>query len=847
MKIKLLSSVILSLLILNILVPVVSATDTTTPFSVSASYNDGIVSIVGNVDSDYYEGTVTFDIDDSIGSSISVAVTDINNEGVYAVNVNIGEVSFGQYTVHAYCNKVNQVVMHTQCTFMVSQSSLINVDGVTLNVQQLSMKVGDTETLIATITPINATNKNLLWSSEDTSVVTVSDVGLVTAISVGESRIIVTTADGSYTSICTVTIAIQSNTMLISDSSIKLYLDGEDSALLSVELPIGYDSSSVVWSSSNSSIAKVKGISTGVSSVTIEGVGSGSVTITARTYDGAYSVSCTVIVSSFSSQQCTTYYFFIQFEEGYDKTTLTSVSEEDMKNGFWVTGIGDNAALALEYVCSTNNWDLSFDNTYYAGWFNTFLGLKTISNSDGTYTYWVQYHKSTESGIWEYNQKCLGYLNTMESQYIKLVYSTTSEMIEEIKVTGVSLDKTSAILNVGDLQILTAIILPDNATNKNVTWSSSNTSVATVDSNGKVTAVSNGTSVITVTTDNGNFKATCTVTVGNTTVAVTGVSLSSSSVTLTSDTEVLTATVSPGNATNRNVTWSSSNTSVVTVSNGVLTPVSAGTAVVTVTTEDGRFTATCSVTVKAVKAVDLSVTPVTDNDGNTSAKITDDQIASAVKSIKGSAGGDSKPVVTADISVGGSSGSSALTVSSSALKDLADVSADLRIVTDRGTVSLDPETLASLSAEGDGDVVIAVADVDVGTLTDEQKEKVGDGLVVSFNVTVGNNAVHELGGTVSVTVPYELEDGQDASQVTVWYMDDEGNMDSVSCSYDSVNKTVRFTTDHFSYFVIGYGVSVDDGAGAPGADYTLAVAIIAIALILAGIGAYMYRRSRGAE
>ena len=393
----------------------------------------------------------------------------------------------------------------------------------------------------------------------------------------------------------------------------------------------------------------------------------------------------------------------------------------------------------------------------------------------------------------------------------------------------------------------TAIILPDNATNKNVTWSSSNTSVATVDSNGKVTAVSNGTSVITVTTDNGNFKATCTVTVGNTTVAVTGVSLSSSSVTLTSDTEVLTATVSPGNATNRNVTWSSSNTSVVTVSNGVLTPVSAGTAVVTVTTEDGRFTATCSVTVKAVKAVDLSVTPVTDNDGNTSAKITDDQIASAVKSIKGSAGGDSKPVVTADISVGGSSGSSALTVSSSALKDLADVSADLRIVTDRGTVSLDPETLASLSAEGDGDVVIAVADVDVGTLTDEQKEKVGDGLVVSFNVTVGNNAVHELGGTVSVTVPYELEDGQDASQVTVWYMDDEGNMDSVSCSYDSVNKTVRFTTDHFSYFVIGYGVSVDDGAGAPGADYTLAVAIIAIALILAGIGAYMYRRSRGAE
>ncbi len=91
-----------------------------------------------------------------------------------------------------------------------------------------------------------------------------------------------------------------------------------------------------------------------------------------------------------------------------------------------------------------------------------------------------------------------------------------------------------------------------------------------------------------------------TITSASTTVSVTGVSLNKSSATLNvGDTTTLTATVAPSNATNKNVTWTSSNTAVATVSNGVVTAKKAGTATITVKTADGNKTATCSVTVKA--------------------------------------------------------------------------------------------------------------------------------------------------------------------------------------------------------------------------------------------------------
>ena len=171
-------------------------------------------------------------------------------------------------------------------------------------------------------------------------------------------------------------------------------------------------------------------------------------------------------------------------------------------------------------------------------------------------------------------------------------------------VTGITLNQNAYSLDVGNSFQLTATITPNYATNKGVTWSSSNTSVATVSTTGLVTAKSPGTATITCTAKDGSgVKATCSITVNN--ILVTNITLNSTSKSLdVGNTYQLTATVTPINATNKGVTWSSSNTSVATVSTtGLVTAKSPGTATITCTAKDGSgVKATCSITVRdAVK------------------------------------------------------------------------------------------------------------------------------------------------------------------------------------------------------------------------------------------------------
>jgi uncharacterized protein YjdB len=133
-----------------------------------------------------------------------------------------------------------------------------------------------------------------------------------------------------------------------------------------------------------------------------------------------------------------------------------------------------------------------------------------------------------------------------------------------------------------------------------VTWSSDNPDVATVDDAGEVTALSAGTATITVTTEEGNFTASCVVTVEESTVLVTGVTLDKERLTIKKgESFSLTATVLPADATNKAVTWSSDDPDVATVDNvGKVTALAVGKATITVTTEEGSFTATCAVTVE---------------------------------------------------------------------------------------------------------------------------------------------------------------------------------------------------------------------------------------------------------
>ena len=164
---------------------------------------------------------------------------------------------------------------------------------------------------------------------------------------------------------------------------------------------------------------------------------------------------------------------------------------------------------------------------------------------------------------------------------------------------GVTLDVTGKGLLSGETLQLAAAPFPADASNLSVTWSSSNTAAATVDDKGLVTAVAEGTAVITATTVQGGHIATCDVTVQTAEVPVTGVSISSESLSLEeNEVHQLTVTFVPENATNKSITWSSSNTDVAEVSaGGLVTAKSTGTATITGTTEDGGFTVTCSVTI----------------------------------------------------------------------------------------------------------------------------------------------------------------------------------------------------------------------------------------------------------
>jgi LPXTG-motif cell wall-anchored protein len=341
---------------------------------------------------------------------------------------------------------------------------------------------------------------------------------------------------------------------------------------------------------------------------------------------------------------------------------------------------------------------------------------------------------------------------------------TVEDEIVTVPVTGVSLDKTSLTLTTGKSDTLTATVAPANASNKAVSWASSNTSVATVDQNGKVTAVSAGTATITVTTVDGSKTATCTVTVEDeiVTVPVTGVSLDKTSLTLTTGkSDTLTATVAPANASNKAVSWASSNTSVATVDqNGKVTAVSAGTATITVTTVDGSKTATCSVTVELKKAI-TEITGEPTDSGGYEAVLDKDSIQSE------------------------------------------------NVLINMGNISVNfpAEVLESLTNQGTIELVMRPC-------TEEEMKEIkgklpeGNAILFSFDLHLQQDGkeIHQLGGKVKVTVKLTKEmlaQITDVQSARLYYYNPITNsFEDMNAVFDLQNNTVTFYTDHLSNYVI---------------------------------------------
>ena len=380
------------------------------------------------------------------------------------------------YTLKRYLFLALSVLLSFSCQEEIPQP--VAVQAVYLNATSMELTEGESATLVATISPNDAENKTVIWSSSNLSIASVSN-GKVTALKAGKATIMVKTDDGGKTATCEVTVnaKVYPVTGVTLDKSLTTLTEGDELTLTATVNPDNATNKNVTWSSSNSAVASV-------SNGKVTALKAGKATITVKTDDGGKTATCEVTVNA-------------------------------------------------------------------------------------------------------------------------KVYP----------VTGVTLDKSSATLTEGDELTLTAIVNPDNATNKNVTWSSSDPSVASV-SNGKVTALKAGKATITVKTDDGGKTAPCEVTVNAKVYPVTSVLLDKTSVEMTEGDELtLTATVIPDNATNKNVIWSSSDSTVATVSNGKVKALKSGKVIITAKAEGGNKQATCEIKVSA-KGAGGNNEGVGENDGN---------------------------------------------------------------------------------------------------------------------------------------------------------------------------------------------------------------------------------------
>ena len=439
----------------------------------------------------------------------------------------------------------------------------IAVTGVSLSHTTLNMIEGDSQVLSATVSPSNAENKSVSWTSSNSSVASVQD-GVVTAYKAGSATIAVKTADGGKTATCEVTVnaRVYPVSGVALDKTSATLTEGDELTLTATVNPDNATNKNVTWTSSNSSVASV-------SNGKITALKAGKVTITVQTADGGKTATCEVTVNAkvYPVTGVTLDKTSATLTEG-DELTLTATVNPDNATNKNVTWTSSNSSVA-----SVSNGKIT--------------ALKA-----GKVTITVK----TDDG---------GKTATCEVTVNAKVYP----------VTGVTLDKSSATLTEGDELTLTVTVNPDNATNKNVTWSSSDNAVVSV-SNGKVTALKAGKATITVKTDDGGKTAACEVTVNAKAYPVTGVTLDKTSVEMTEGDELtLTATVNPDNATNKNVTWSSSDNTVVSVSNGKVTALKAGKATITVKTDDGGKTATCEVKV-SIKGSGGDNESVGENNGN---------------------------------------------------------------------------------------------------------------------------------------------------------------------------------------------------------------------------------------
>ncbi len=423
------------------------------------------------------------------------------------------------------------------------------VASVKLNKSAITLTSGSTATLTATVLPTTALKKDVEWSSTNSVVASVDKNGKITANSPGSTTIIAKTVDGGLTAVCYVSVVTYAKEVQLNHSEISVYT-GESLTLQATVYPENTSNKSLLWSSANTAVATID------SNGNITPIKAGQTTITATTTDGS-GVKSTCVVK-----------------------VLQHVNSISLGDGALILGVGETKQLQATILPS----NASNKNIIW-------------STSD------KEIVSINEQGVISALKKGSATITATSEDGGK---KASCDVEVRQYVTSIVLSTTSTTLALNETIQLIASIYPEQANNNSVKWSSSNTAVASVDQTGFVTAKSSGTTTISASAQDGSgVVSNCSITVKQ---PVTSIELDSSSCNLDlGSSKTLFVNIQPNNASDKQFTVKSSNTSVATVTKSgtsiIVRSVGLGNATITVTSNDGQYTAQCNVTVS------LSQTP----------------------------------------------------------------------------------------------------------------------------------------------------------------------------------------------------------------------------------------------
>ena len=495
-----------------------------------------------------YTGLTSITIPNSvtdIGSLAFLGCTDLNSVTI----LNPTPLSIGSNTFSNRSNITLYVPAGSKSTYKNANywrgfKEIIEITSITLNYWDAEMLIGESLQLDSDVLPEDATNRSVSWSSSDESIASVSDSGLVTAKKLGTVTITATANDGSDISAsCKIMIKQPILVTGISlNKSVAEIKKGNAVTLVAEVTPETATQKTLKWTSSNERVATV---SNGV----VKGVSEGTATITVSATDGSgISATCSITVTPILVTSIELNHSSADVLIGESLQLQATVLPEDAKYRSVTWSSSD------ESIASVSGSGLVTGNK---------LGTATITATanDG-------------SGI----------------------KASCRITVKPVVVTGITLNEESVELYPKGTIDLTATLQPENATKKEVVWSSSNEDVAIVQ-DGHVTALKSGYTWITATTTDGsNLSARCHVRVAD--MVATGLFLDVESMELlVGNSATITATVSPIGAS-QSLVWTTSNSSVATITNGTVTGIREGTVTITVRTIDGsNLSATCTVVV----------------------------------------------------------------------------------------------------------------------------------------------------------------------------------------------------------------------------------------------------------